>query len=151
PVAVVTGAKNGPVVWVEAAAHGDEYGGPRALQDVLKSLDPAQMSGSVVAVMITNVPAMRGLQRGNPNLDDLADFGDVFPGKDRFATERIAAAITHEVKRVADAFVDLHTGGDRFKQHPFVMFTLTGKVPPDRYEALARGFGVPTLWRDTEK
>ena len=152
PVAVVTGAKPGPVVWVEAAAHGDEYGGPRALQDVLKTLDPGQMSGSVVAVMITNVPAMRGLQRVNPNLDDLSDFGSVFPGRDRFATERIAAAITREVKRVgAAAFVDLHTGGDRFQQHPFVMYTLAGKVPADRYDALARGFGVPTLWRDEQK
>jgi uncharacterized protein len=151
PVAVVTGAKPGPVVWVEAAAHGDEYGGPRALQDVLKSLDPAQMSGSVVAVMITNVPAMRGLQRVNPNLDDLSDFGDVFPGRDRFATERIAAAVSREVQRVADCFVDLHTGGDRFQQHPFVMYTVAGKVPADRYDALARGFGVPTLWRDEKK
>jgi len=152
PVAVATGAKPGPVVWVEAAAHGDEYGGPRALQNVVQSLDPSRMSGSVVAVMITNVPAMRALQRVNPNLDDLSDFGSVFPGRDRFATERIAAAVTREVKRVgADAFVDLHTGGDRFKQHPFVMYTLSGKVPADRYDALARGFGVPTLWRDEQK
>ena len=157
PIAIATGANGptnepAPVVWVEAAAHGDEYGGPRALQDVLKSLDPARMSGSVVAVMITNVPAMRALQRVNPNLDDLSDFGSVFPGRDRFATERIAAAITREVKRIgAAAFVDLHTGGDRFKQHPFVMYTLSGKVPVDRYDALARGFGVPTLWRDEQK
>jgi predicted deacylase len=152
PIAVVTGAKPGRIVWVQAAAHGDEYGGPRALQDVLKSLDPAQMSGSVVAVMITNVPALRGLQRVNPNLDDLSDFGSVFPGRERFATERIAAAITREVKHAgADAFVDLHTGGDRFKQHPFVFYTVTGKVPADRYDELARGFGVPTLWRDTAK
>jgi predicted deacylase len=102
--------------------------------------------------MITNVPAMRGLQRVNPNLDDLSDFGDVFPGRDRFATERIAAAITREVKRAgAAAFVDLHTGGDRFRQHPFVFYTVTGKVPADRCDALARGFGVPTLWRDEQK
>jgi predicted deacylase len=133
-------------------AHGDEYGGPRALQNVVQSLDPSRMSGSVVAVMITNVPALRALQRVNPNLDDLSDFGSVFPGRDRFATERIAAAVTREVKRVgAGAFVDLHTGGDRFKQHPFVMYTLSGKVPVDRYDALARGFGVPTLWRDEQK
>src|SRR5215470_8781450 len=151
PIAIVTGARPGPVVWVQAAAHGDEYGGPRALQDVLRSLDPKTMSGAVVAVMITNVPALRGLQRVNPNLDDLADFGDVFPGRDRFATERIAAAITANFTRVADAFVDLHTGGDRFKQHPFVFYTVTGTVPADRYDALANGFGVPTLWRDTDK
>src|SRR6187200_2596755 len=43
PVAVATGAKPGPVVWIEAAAHGDEYGGPRALQNVVQSLDPSRM------------------------------------------------------------------------------------------------------------
>jgi predicted deacylase len=148
---VVTGAKPGPVVWVQAAAHGDEYGGPRALQDVVKSLDPSQMSGTLVAVMVTNVPALQGLQRVNPNLDDLADFGSVFPGKERFATERIAAALTGEIRRVAHHFVDMHTGGDRFRQLPFVFYTVTGKVPPERYDTLARGFGIPTLWRDSER
>jgi uncharacterized protein len=152
PVAIVTGRDAArPVVWVQAASHGDEYGGPRALQELLRGLDPASMKGTVVAVMVTNVPAFRGLQRVNPNLDDLEDIGDAFPGRDRFATERIAAAITANVKRVADCFVDLHTGGDRFRQHPFVFYTVTGTVPADRYDELARSFGVPTLWRDTEK
>ncbi|HEX7251590.1 MAG TPA: succinylglutamate desuccinylase/aspartoacylase family protein [Thermoanaerobaculia bacterium] len=151
PLVVVTGRKSGPVVWVEASAHGDEYGGPRALQDVVRNLDPETLSGTVVAVMITNPLAFRALQRVNPNLDDLQDFGDAFPGKDRFATERIAAAVSNEVRRVADYFVDLHTGGDRFRQHPFVFYTTAGKVPADRYDDLARGFGIRTLWRDTEK
>jgi uncharacterized protein len=151
PIVIVTGARPGPVVWLEAGAHGDEYGGPRALQELVKSLDPKAMSGTVVAVLIANPFAFRALQRVNPNLDDLMDFGDAFPGKERFATERIGAAVTAEVKRVAQYFVDFHTGGDRFRQQPFVFYSVTGTVPPDRYDALARGFGVPTLWRDTEK
>jgi predicted deacylase len=151
PIAIVTGREDGPVVWVEASAHGDEYGGPRALQGLVRSLDPAFMKGSVVAVMISNPPAFRALQRVNPNLDDLEDFGDAFPGRDRFATERIAAAIFANVKRVAGYFVDLHTGGDRFRQLPFVFYSVTGTVPAERYEELARSFGVPTLWRDTAK
>jgi uncharacterized protein len=151
PIAIVTGRQLGPVVWVQASAHGDEYGGPRALQDLIRALDPSAMTGTVVAVMITNPPAFRGLQRVNPNLDDLEDMGDAFPGRDRFATERIAAAVSSNVRRVADGFVDFHTGGDRFRQHPFVFYTLTGTVPADRYDDLARSFGIPTLWRDTEK
>jgi predicted deacylase len=151
PVTVVTGARPGPVVWVDAAAHGDEYGGPRALQELVKSLDPAAMSGTVVAVFLANPPAFRGLQRVNPSLDDLADMGDAFPGRPRFATERIAAVLTENVKRVAGYFIDLHTGGDRFRQHPFVFYTLTPAIPDARYDDLARGFGVPTLWRDTNR
>jgi predicted deacylase len=148
---VVTGTRPGPVVWVDAAAHGDEYGGPRALQELVKSLDPAAMSGTLVAVFLANPPAFRGLQRVNPSLDDLADMGDAFPGRPRFATERIAAVLTENVKRVAGYFIDLHTGGDRFRQHPFVFYTLTPAIPDARYDELARGFGVPTLWRDSNR
>jgi len=151
PVAIATGLRPGPVVWVEASAHGDEYGGPRALQDVVRGLDPQTMSGTVIALMITNVPAFRGLQRVNPSLDDLEDFGDAFPGRERFATERIALAVSSHVKRLANYFIDLHTGGDRFRQHPFVFYTLTGGMPESRYDELARGFGLPTLWRDTAR
>jgi predicted deacylase len=151
PIAIVTGREGGPVVWVEASAHGDEYGGPRALQEVVRNLEPAAMKGTVVAVIITNPLAFRGLQRVNPNLDDLEDLGDAFPGRDRFATERIAAAVSSNVRRAANYFVDLHTGGDRFRQHPFVFYSVTGTVPPDRYDELARSFGVPTLWRDRDK
>jgi uncharacterized protein len=151
PVAIATGLKPGPVVWVEAAAHGDEYGGPRALQDVVRGLDPESMSGTVVAVLITNVPAFRGLERVNPSLDDLQDFGDAFPGRERFATERIALAVSSQVKRLANYFIDLHTGGDRFRQHPFVFYALTGGVPESRYDELARGFGLSTLWRGTAR
>jgi len=151
PITIVTGSRPGPIVWAQACSHGDEYGGPRALQDVVRGLDPKEMSGTLVAVMITNVPAFQGLQRVNPSLDDLEDIGDAYPGKDRFTTERVASAIHAGVKGVADYFVDLHTGGDRFRQHPFVLYTLTGTVPQERYDDLARGLGVPTLWRDTVK
>jgi hypothetical protein len=84
-------------------------------------------------------------------IDDLADMGDVFPGRERFATERIAAAVTSLVRKQADYFIDLHTGGDRFRQHPFVFYTLAGGVPEKRYDQLARGFGLPTLWRDSSR
>ena len=151
PLAIVTGAAPGAVVWIDAGAHGDEYGGPRALQDVVASLDPKTMSGTVVAVFSANPSALRGLQRVNPTLDDLADMGDVFPGRERFATERVAAALTGEVTRAADYFIDLHTGGDRFRQHPFVFYTLTKAIPDARYDELARGFGIPTLWRDSAR
>lgn len=149
PVVIVTGRQPGPVVWIHALSHGDEYGGARALQDVVRGLDPETMAGTVVAVLAANPSAFRGLQRVNPNLDDLADLGTVFPGRDRFLTERLAAALYREVIEQASYFIDLHTGGDRFRQLAFVFYTLAGNVPVARYDSLARGFGVPTVWRDT--
>jgi uncharacterized protein len=152
PVVVLTGRKPGPVVWVDALTHGDEFGGGRALQEVVRGLDPGTMAGAVVGVMVTNPPAFQALQRVNPSLDDLEDMGGAYTGHpDRFATERIAAVLAAQVREKADYFIDLHTGGDRFRQHPFVLYSLTGGVPEERYDELAESFGVPTLWRDTER
>ena len=151
PLTIAAGRKPGPVAWVQAVTHGDEYGGARALQDVVHGIDPETMTGTLVAVMISNPPAFQGLSRVNPNWDDLMDSGDAFPGKERFATERVAAVIHDAVKKSADFFVDMHTGGDRFRQHPFVLYSVSAGSGANRLDDLARGFGVPTLWRDTVK
>ena len=151
PVIVVAGKKNGPVAWLISCGHGDEVGGALAMQRVAKALDPATMSGLVVLIPVANPPAFQAMRRVNPSPDDLMDFGDAFSGQARFATERIAAKYMALWKEHADFVVDFHTGGDRFVQHPFVIFTVTGTVPTERMESLARMFGVPTLWRDRDK
>ena len=151
PVIVVAGRTRGPVAWLIACGHGDEVGGALAMQRVAKALDPATMSGLVILIPVANPPAFQAMRRVNPSPDDLMDFGDAFPGEARFATERIAATYMGLWKEHADFVVDFHTGGDRFVQHPFVIFTVTGTVPTDRMESLARMFGVPTLWRDRDK
>ncbi|HXV37726.1 MAG TPA: succinylglutamate desuccinylase/aspartoacylase family protein [Myxococcota bacterium] len=151
PVIVAAGRERGPIAWLLACGHGDEFGGALALQRVARELDPKRMKGLVVLIPVANPPAFQAMRRVNPSLDDLIDFGDAFPGQPRFATERIAATYTALWREHADYVVDLHTGGDRFVQHPFVIFTVTGTVPRDRMEALARSFGVPTLWRDRQR
>ena len=151
PVIVIAGKQRGPVAWLISCGHGDEFGGALALQRVAKALDPATMSGLVILIPVANPPAFQAMRRVNPSPDDLMDFGEAFPGQSRFATERIAEKYMSLWKEHADFVVDLHTGGDRFVQHPFVIFTITGTVPIERMESLARMFGVPTLWRDRDK
>ena len=151
PVIVVAGKARGPVVWLMSCGHGDEFGGALALQRVAKALDPATMTGLVILIPVANPPAFQAMRRVNPSPDDLMDFGGAFPGGPGFATERIAEKYTALWKDHADFVVDLHTGGDRFVQHPFVIFTVTGTVPVERMESLARMFGAPMLWRDRDK
>ena len=151
PVIVIAGKEPGPVAWLISCGHGDEVGGALALQRVAKALDPATMKGLVILIPVANPPAFQAMRRVNPSTDDLMDFGSAFPGQPRFATERIADQYMALWKGHADYVVDLHTGGDHFTQHPFVIFTVTGTVPAERMESLARMFGVPTLWRDRDK
>src|SRR5262249_1717950 len=102
-------------------------------------------------VPVANPPAFQAMRRVNPSPDDLMDFGDAFPGRPRFATERIAEKYMALFKAHADFVVDLHTGGDRFVQHPFVIFTVTGSVPTDRMESRGRMLRVPPLGRARDK
>jgi len=102
-------------------------------------------------IPVANPPAFQAMRRVNPSTDDLMDFGGAFDGEARFATERIADRYMSLWKEHADYIVDFHTGGDRFVQTPFVIFTVTGTVPPERMESLARMFGTPMLWRDRDK
>jgi uncharacterized protein len=149
PLVIVTGSDDGPVVWIQALAHGDEFGGARALQEVVADLDPDTLRGTVVAVLAANPPAFRALQRVDPNFDDRLDLGESFPGNPNgFLTERIAAALRKAVQGSADYFLDLHTGGDRFVELPFILYSLDAAIPTERYDDLARGFGIPHLWRD---
>ncbi len=152
PVSIVNGRSAGPVVWIQACAHGDEFGGARALQEVVGGLVPEKMSGAVVAVFIANPLAFRGMDRVNPDKDDRLDLTSTFPGNpDGFSTERVGAGLFPAVREKAAYFIDLHTGGDRFRQHPFVLYTVTGKVPEKKMDTLVGGFGMKTLWRDTIK
>ena len=149
PIVIVTGNRPGPVVWIQALTHGDEYGGAVSIQKIVATLNPSEMSGTVVALMVANPAAFQALQRVNPNLDDRDDLGRVFPGAEKFATQRVAAVITRTIHEIhADYFIDLHTGGDRFRQLPFILYTPGGSVSSLRYDSLARNFGVPYLWRD---
>lgn len=151
PVIVIAGKEAGPIVWIIACGHGDEWGGALATQRIARALDPATLKGLVVLVPVANPPAFQAMRRVNPSPDDLMDFGAAFSGRARFATERIASAYLALWKEHADFVIDLHTGGDHFVQQPFVIYTVTGSVPAPRMEELARMFGVPTLWRDRDK
>lgn len=151
PVIVAAGKNPGPVAWLLSCGHGDEFGGALAMQRVARALDPATMKGLVVMIPVANPPAFQAMRRVNPSPDDLMDFGSAFPGGQVFATERIAATYMALWKEHADFVVDFHTGGDRFVQHPFVIFTVTGTVPAERMESLARMFGTPMLWRDRDR
>ena len=55
PVAIIHGAKPGPVLALVSGAHGTEYASIIALEKVIQSLDPAQVSGTVVVLPLVNI------------------------------------------------------------------------------------------------
>src|SRR5437588_9014999 len=55
PVAVIQGAKPGPVLTLVSGAHGTEYASIIALEKLIQHLDAAQISGTVVILPLVNI------------------------------------------------------------------------------------------------
>lgn len=100
----------GPTVLLTAGAHGDEYEGPLALSQLVRDLDPANVSGRVIVVPGMNLPALRESARLCP-IDGL-DLNRSFPG-DRSGTytKMLAHFVATELVPRADAVLDMHSGG----------------------------------------
>jgi predicted deacylase len=111
PVVVVRGAKPGPVLALVSGAHGTEYTSIIALEKVIQSLDPTQVSGTVIILPLVNIPSFeQKVPHVNPV--DGKSMNRFYPGKqDGTQTERVSYAITKQVVERCDYLVDFH-GGD---------------------------------------
>ena len=80
---VAKGARPGKRIALVSGVHGDEISSVRTLQTVMDQLDPAAMSGAVLAVLDVSRPAIEGMARRWPNSGrgiDLIDMNREWPG-----------------------------------------------------------------------
>lgn len=107
---IVTGTRPGPTVGISALIHGDEFDGLLIAREVLSTLDPANMRGSVWILGVANPLALEGLSRNTPI--DMLDMNRLFPGApDGWLSEQQAYAIAHGFIDHIDFLIDLHCGG----------------------------------------
>ena len=88
-VLVAKGVKPGKRFTLTSGVHGDEMSSIRTVQTVMEQLDPAQMSGTVMAVLDIARPALESMQRRWPNSGrgiDLIDINREWPGNENGAT-----------------------------------------------------------------
>jgi predicted deacylase len=117
----VTGAKLGPVLFVNAGVHGGEYPAVEAVIRLSKTLDTKKISGTVILMPVLNLPAFRTrtpfvcpIDNVNPNR--------VFPGDPQGSySEQMTHALINEFVVHADAYVDLHGGDIPEALVPFVI------------------------------
>ena len=107
PLLVARGKKDGPVFGLTAAVHGNELNGIRVIHDLMHHIDPRQLSGTVVALVVVNVP---GLHRHQREFVDGTDLNHIFPGRH---DGNVASVYGHRIlDRIVNRFdylVDLHT------------------------------------------
>ncbi len=115
PLIVLHGSRGGKTVLVDAVTHGDEAEGPLGLLTCLRDIDPADLSGTLIAVPALNSPAYAAQTRGNPIEINQYDMNRAFPGDEGGSiTARLAHAYFNGVVRRADAVLALHSGGTPF-------------------------------------
>ncbi|WP_247729742.1 succinylglutamate desuccinylase/aspartoacylase family protein [Halovivax limisalsi] len=165
PVAVIEGAETGKTLYLQAASDGDELNGVGVLRRVIPQLDPADISGTILAVGIVNYHAFQVAEHRNP-IDD-RKMNRTYPGdSDGSSSERIAAA-TFEAATNADLILDLHQGstsrmidevrvrcGKRHRLHDACLelarvfgagYILDQKGPEGQLARAAPDEGVPTV------
>src|SRR5581483_63880 len=71
PVHVLHGPRPGPAMFVSAAIHGDELNGVEIIRRVLRTLQPGNISGTLLCVPVVNAYGFIGRSRYLPDRRDL--------------------------------------------------------------------------------
>ena len=143
PITIVHGADDGPVLALIAGTHGYEYPGITALQRLRKSLDPSDVSGTIIMVHVANLPSFLGRTIYYSPVDG-KNLNRMYPGDaEGSLSQRIAHIVTSEVIDRADFLIDLHSGDGNESLRPYVYMPLTGEtILDDAAKGLAVAFGL---------
>ncbi len=110
PLALLHGARPGKMLYLQAVSDGDELNGLAVVREILRRVRPEELTGSVIAVPVLNLPAFYARQAFNPT--DGQKMNRCFPGNAAgTASERIARAVFDAAVTRADLCLDLHQGG----------------------------------------
>src|SRR6187549_3208121 len=131
PVAVVHGARPGPVLAIVSGAHGTEYASIVAVARLIDKVDPQQLAGTLILVPLVNVASF---ERMTPHVNpvDNKSMNRFYPGSATGTqTERASLVITKEVVEKCDHLIDLHGGDLDESLRPYSYWTVTGNQAQD--------------------
>ena len=116
-IRVCRGMGDGPRIAMLGVQHGDEYSGMEIINRLLDEIDPANLSGSVVTVPVSNPLAFNTAGRITPpsvGYENL-NMNRVWPGNPGgLLMERIVSEIWKNIVKDSDYIIDLHEGGKAF-------------------------------------
>lgn len=138
PVHVINGRRDGPVLFVCAAIHGDEINGIDIIRHLLRH-PFKQLRGTLICIPIVNV---YGFLTHTRYLPDRRDLNRSFPGSRHGSlASRLAYVFGEQIVSRATHGIDLHTGANNRINHPHIRANLDDE---DTVE-LARAFGTPVI------
>lgn len=139
PVEVIHGHRDGPVMMVCGAIHGDEINGVEIIRRVLKNSALRHLRGTLLAVPIVNV---FGFVQRTRYLPDRRDLNRCFPGSESGSLGgRIAYLIRTQLMENVTHIIDLHTGAI----HRFNLPQIRAELQNPETARMAEAFGAPII------
>jgi len=142
-VAVIRGAKAGPVVAFVAGSHGTEYTSIIAMQKLIGRIDARKLSGTVIILPLLNVASFESMTP-HVNPVDRRGMNSNYPGDaGGTQTQRALAEVTKQIVAPADVVVDLHGGDLDEDLRPYSYWFRGGRATQDSAGLkLAMAFGL---------
>ncbi len=140
PVQVIRGKKDGPVLFLSAAVHGDEINGVEIIKRLINRKKIIKsIIGTLICVPVVNV---YGFNNNTRYLPDRRDLNRCFPGNSNGSLgSQIAAIFMKEIVAKATHGIDFHTGALHRKNLPQIRAFLDD----DATKKLAYQFGNPLI------
>ncbi|MBI4280465.1 MAG: succinylglutamate desuccinylase/aspartoacylase family protein, partial [Armatimonadetes bacterium] len=111
PLVAVCGTRPGPALLVLAGCHAGEYVGMEAAIAVTRRVNPAELSGTLVALPVLNIHGFAAKVPYINPLDNL-NINRLWPGSSGGTVgQRITHTVWHEILAKVDHVIDFH-GGD---------------------------------------
>lgn len=144
PLTTLRGRQPGPTLALLGGVHGDEDEGVLAVHLVVKEVAELPLVGTLRAVSPANPIAWAAQSRTCPL--DGENLARCFPGDSEGSpTAVLARGITDNVIDGADALIDLHSAGLRYRMPLFCGFT-RASTAAEGSERAAVAFGAPLIW-----
>ncbi len=139
PVEIINGQFAGPTLMVNAAIHGDELNGVEIVRQLINTIDPLKLKGTVIAVPIVNV---FGFIHKSRYLPDRRDLNRCFPGSEKGSlASRMAFTFFDLIAKKCDYILDLHTGAIHRTNLPQIRANLSN----EETLRIAQAFATPVI------
>ncbi|KAB7882008.1 MAG: succinylglutamate desuccinylase [Arcobacter sp.] len=136
---VIRGKKDGPIIFISAAIHGDELNGIEIIRRFRKLNILKRLKGTIVLIPIVNIYGVMTLSRYMP---DRRDLNRSFPGtKKGSLASRVAKVFFDEIVSKCDFGIDLHTAAIHKSNLPQIRTNLDNEFTYN----LAKIFEAPVV------
>lgn len=139
PVEIIRGTKEGPIIFISAAIHGDEIIGVEIVKRLLARKEIAKIRGTLIAIPIVNP---FGYNNNIRYLPDRRDLNRCFPGSPEGSlAARIANIFITEIVSKCDFGIDIHSAAIHRTNFPQIRLDTSNK----QLLHLAQAFGAPVI------